>query len=55
MEPAGFSLREPERTSPIEVSSGVGGLAAIARHQASRTTSCEAQKEANHHGLGHVD
>jgi len=23
MEPAGFSLREPERTSPIEVSSGV--------------------------------
>jgi hypothetical protein len=24
MEPAGFSLREPERTSPTDVSSGVG-------------------------------
>ena len=28
MEPAGFSLREPERTSPTEVSSGVSGSVA---------------------------
>jgi len=44
MEPAGFSLREPERTSPTEVSSGVRsapgwvteGVTVIEREKASK-------------------